>query len=172
MLFKLRGYKIIILLLSCFLIMGCATTYRFIRFYTNPEIQGLKNYFEFKEFSCNIEVRPDISKMVDPPDRLYSVSFELFSKYDCNDKFKKVFKTIKVEKAYFSYDKEILSLDLDEYRRSSRCKMTYIYQDIVIPDYVDTIKFYCLVSYFDDNQKVMTDTTITMYRYEEIWKGW
>ena len=161
-----KNYFQVIILISCISIFaGCTTSY-WKRFNTIDSKYPINNSFEFRNFGCGINISTRIFEKKDKTDSLYYIWFCIDSKNNYDEKIQHIFETIKIENISISYLNTNVDLSLKERDMSSNFRICIDYDKILIPNDIDTAYFYFSMSYLENSQEIIADTTIPLYRYE------
>ncbi len=162
----LLGLFLTALLMSA---MSCVTAY-YKQFGTGGELPNVGNGFDFAKIGFGTSISVNVTKD-NRADSVYRISIWTHPIDITNDNDKREYVGVSFLGATIRFKQTVTELQLDQLRTSSAIKVdyhdTYIFEDMVIPNSVDTIVLTVSVSYSNRGGTVLADTTVQFFRFED-----
>ena len=147
-------------------ILFCVS-YRYNVFGTGGKGFQYSNYFSLNELGFGVKIKSNVKN---EHDSVYNVALLVFEERECDSANIDFFNKLKIENLNFQFNEFNATLDLQKVDRINDCKINYYFEDIIIPNSLDTIFLQLKISYFIGDQINIIDSTISLYKYEGIHK--
>lgn len=142
------------------------TRYYYKQFGTGAEPGLIYNGFSFRFLDCGININARPNSTGSFKDSSYYVKFFIFGADSCDQNMSTVFNSIDFHELYLAYNNIILPLIQSNITRYSGCNYSYEYNNVDIPNEIDTVKLHINMSYMMEARTLVADTIITLYRYQ------